>query len=258
MLVRRLPFQLLVHRVHVDLVVVHGVQGGRGRRRHPRGGGAGLRLTDLLLDHVGHQVGHRPHALADLRAAGEPGGQADVDVLVLVGLNPLGALHRALADHRPGLHRGVDLVAGAVQEAGVDEHHPVGGRLDAGLEVDGGAPLLVHDPDLERVLRQPEHVLDPAEQLDGERHLVGAVHLRLHDVDRAGAAVDQRPVAVALLQPVHGDQAGEQARPGCPRTPRCRRRRRRSRRWSSGGRRCARTAGCARAGSARRRPRRAV
>ena len=104
----------------------------------------------------------------------------------------------------------MDLIAGAVQEAGVDEHHPVGGRLDAGLQVEGGAPLLVHDADLDRVLRQPEHVLDPAEQLAGERHLVGSVHLRLDDVDRAGPAVHERAVAVAGLQAVHRDQAGEE------------------------------------------------
>ena len=57
---------------------------------------------------------------------------------------------------------------------------------------------------------RPEHVLDPAEQLDGERHLVGSVHLGLDDVDRAGAAVDLRAVSVAGLQAVHSDQAGEQ------------------------------------------------
>ena len=65
----------------VDLVVVHRVQGGRGRRGHPRGGGAGAGLADLLLDHVGHQLGHGPHALADLGLAGEPGGKPGVDVV---------------------------------------------------------------------------------------------------------------------------------------------------------------------------------
>jgi hypothetical protein len=47
--------------------------------------------------------------------------KADVDVPVLVGGDPGGAFHVALADHRAGFHRGVDLVAGAVEEAGVDE-----------------------------------------------------------------------------------------------------------------------------------------
>ena len=39
--------------------------------------------------------------------------------------------------------------------------------------------------------RQAEQLLDAAEQLDGEGDLVGAVHLRLHDVHRAGARVRQ-------------------------------------------------------------------
>ncbi len=53
------------------LVVMGGVQRGRRRRRHPGGVGAGLGMADLLLQHRGHQVGHRPHALADLRLAGQ-------------------------------------------------------------------------------------------------------------------------------------------------------------------------------------------
>ncbi len=57
----------------------------------------------------------------------------------------------------------MDLVAGAVEEAGVDEADALGGVLDAGLEVDRGAALLVHDADLHGVFRQSEHLLDFAE-----------------------------------------------------------------------------------------------
>src|SRR6201999_2611156 len=205
-----LALELFLHRSHIHVVVVHGVQRGRRGRGHPRRGRAGLRLADLLLHHVGHQLGHGPHALADLRPALEAGGEPGVDVVVLVGLDPGGALHRTLADHRTRLHRGVDLVAGAVQETGVDEHDPVRGGLDARPEVDRGAALLVHDADLQRALRQAEDVLDAAEQLAGERDLVRPVHLRLDYVDRPGAAVGQRPVAVAGLQAVNRGQAGEQ------------------------------------------------
>ena len=193
MVVRRLPASSRWTASHVDVVVVHGVKGGGGGRGHPRGGGAGAGLADLLGHHVGHQVGHRPHALADLGASGETGGQTDVDVLILVGQDPRLGLHPTLADHRSGLHRGVDFVAGAVQESGVDEHHPVGGRLDTRLEVQGGPALLVHDADFDGVGRQAEDVLDAAEQLAGERHLVRSVHLGLDDVDRPGAAVLPRP-----------------------------------------------------------------
>ena len=74
------------------------------------------------------------------------------------------------------------------------------GGADALLEVHRGAALLVHDADLQRVAREAERVLDAAEQLDGERDLLGAVHLRLDDVDAAGAAV---AVVATALQVVH-------------------------------------------------------
>ena len=42
------------------------------------------------------------------------------------------------------------------------------------------------------VLRgEPQRVLDAVEQLVGEGDLLGPVHLRLDDVDRAGAAVPE-------------------------------------------------------------------
>jgi hypothetical protein len=87
-----------------------------------------LRVADLLLQHGGHQVGHGPHALADLRLAAQAALQAHQHVAALVGLDPGAGLHVALAQHRAGLHGGVHLVAGAVQEAGVDEGHAVGRR----------------------------------------------------------------------------------------------------------------------------------
>ena len=58
-----------LHRHHVDLVVVQRVQGGGGGRGHPSAVGPGLGVVDLLFQHGGHQVGHGPHALADLGAA---------------------------------------------------------------------------------------------------------------------------------------------------------------------------------------------
>ena len=133
----------------VDLVVVQRVQRRRGRRRHPGTRRAGLRVADLLLEHRGHLVRHRPHALADLGPAVQPAREPDVDVLVLVGLDPLRRLHVALADHRAAQHRGVQLVAGAVEEPGVDERDPPPRRVDAGLEVGRRTPLLVHDPELD-------------------------------------------------------------------------------------------------------------
>ena len=81
------------------------------------------------------------------------------------------------------MHRGVDLVARAVKESGVDERDTVRGSSDAGSQVDARAPLLIHDADLDGAGRQAEHLLDARERLTGERDLIGPMQLRLHDVD---------------------------------------------------------------------------
>ena len=192
---------------HVDLVIVQGVQGGGRRRRHPGGAGAGHRMADLLLQHRRHQVGHRPHSLADLGMALQAAGQADIDVPVLIGLDPGGFLHVALADHRPRFHGGVHLVAGPVEEAGVDETHALGCRADALLEVHRGAALLVHDAHLQRVGGHAQRRLDTCKELVGEGDFLRPVHLRLDDVERPGARV-AAPTATARsagADVVHGD-----------------------------------------------------
>src|SRR5690606_16028645 len=200
--------QFLLPLEHIHLVVVQGVQSGCGRGRNPGGVGAGHGVTDLLLQHAGHQVGHGPHALADLRTAGQAEVQTVVDVPVLVGGDPLLALHGSLAYHRAGFHGGVDLVTGAVEEAGVDEHHALAGFLDAGLEVDRGTALLVHDAHLQGVALQTQQVFHAVEQFVGERHFFRTGHLRLDNVDRALAGVAAGGVA---LEVVDGCQAGEDA-----------------------------------------------
>ncbi len=198
-----MPRELLLARSDVDLVVVQRVQRRRRRRRHPGTGRARLRVTDLLLEHGRHLLGHRPHALADLRAAVEPALEADVDGPVLVRRDPRLGLHLALAHHRCAEHRRVQLVAGPVQEAGVDERDPTPGGMDAGLEVGGGTSLLVHDAELDGAASQPQQVLGAGEELIGEGHLVGAVHLRFHGIHRAGPRVAQLPAALQV------DQAAE-------------------------------------------------
>ena len=77
----------------------------------------------------------------------------------------------------------MDFVAGAVEETGVDEGDAMTRRADAFLEVHRSAALLVHDPELHRILRQAEHPLDSSEDLVGEGHFVGTMHLGLHDID---------------------------------------------------------------------------
>ena len=200
------PFKLLLHGGHVDLVVVQRMQRGRRRAGHPGSVGAGLGVGDLLLQHRRHQVRHGPHALADLRPAPQPASQAHQHVVSLVGLDPGAGLHVAFAQHRAGLHGGVHLVASAVQEAGIDEGHAAGGRGDAGLQVEAGAALFVHDAELDGAVRQTQQLLDPAEQFAGEGHLGRPVHLRLDDVDAAFSTVADG--ARGALQVVQGDGGG--------------------------------------------------
>jgi hypothetical protein len=54
-----------------------------------------------LLQHGSHQVGHGPHALADLGAAAQAAGEARQHVVALVGLDP--ALIKKLSTQREGL-----------------------------------------------------------------------------------------------------------------------------------------------------------
>ena len=135
-------------------------------------------MPALRLEHGGHRVGRGPHALADLGPSPQSGPKADVHVPVLVGADPRRFLHVRLGDDRAALHHGVDLVAGAVQEAGVDEDDPLAGGADAFLQVDGSAPLLVHDADLEGVGADPEGLFDPGEERYRGRDFLRAVHLR--------------------------------------------------------------------------------
>jgi len=83
------------------------------------------------LNHGVHFVGHGPHALSDLGMAWQAARQADVDVPVLVGEQPGARLHVSLAHHGACLHGGMDLVAGSVEKAGVDEDHTLAGGADA-------------------------------------------------------------------------------------------------------------------------------
>ena len=178
----------------------------RRRAGHPGGIGAGLRVADLLFHHVRHHIGCGPHALADLRLAGHAAGEPDGNIALFIGGDPVAFLDIAFGEHRAGLHRGVDFIAGAVEEAGVDEHHPVLHGVDTGGKIGGCAAFLVHHPDLDRVAVETEQIFDLIEQVVGERAFFRPVHFRFDDIDRPGAAVAQ------LAQPfdiVHRDQAGE-------------------------------------------------
>ena len=62
-------FQRELNGTDVHRVVVKCMQGGSSGRGHPGSIGTGFGMCDFLLQHRGHQVGHGPHAFADLSAS---------------------------------------------------------------------------------------------------------------------------------------------------------------------------------------------
>ena len=124
-------FQLVLPRLHIDLVIMQGMQGGGGGRGHP--GAVGARLRDGRSWPSACRPCGRASPTCPCRSAPCPGSR-----------RPDRYRHSGL--HRPsarcevfisplriigaGLHRGVHLVAGAVQKAGIDEDDAVLGGAD--------------------------------------------------------------------------------------------------------------------------------
>ena len=203
---------LLLHLEHVCLVIVQRVQGGCRRRRNPGRRRTGARLRTLLLKHRGHQCRHRPHALTDLRTVREPCGKPGVDIEILVRADERLRLEVTFANKRSGQKRGMDLIAGAVEKASVDEDDTLFGHLDAGLKVHRGSALLVHDSELDSERRQAEKLLDATEQLDRERDLFGSVHLRLDHIHRPRKRIAKTVGVGGVIrsQVVQGTESGDE------------------------------------------------
>jgi len=102
----------------------------------------------FLLQHVGHQIRHGPHAFANLCAATQAGLQADCHIAFLVGAQPRTALDVTLAHDRACQHTSVHFVACAVQEASVNEGDTRFGSSNARCQIDTGATFFVHDAQL--------------------------------------------------------------------------------------------------------------
>ncbi len=100
---------------------------------------------------------------------------------------------------------GVYFITAAIEKAGIDKHQALPSLIDAGLQVHTGAPLLIHNADLESVFGQSQCLFDTAEQLDREGHFGRAVQLGFDHIDTAGSAV------AAPLQIVDRRQAGNHA-----------------------------------------------
>ena len=186
------------------------MQRGCGGRGHPSGVGAGTGVADLRIDHLTHDVRRRPHALADLRHAGEATLDPHVHVPVLVGEHPWAALDLWFGDHGPGGHTRVDLISRAVEETRVDEDHAIRRGADTLLEVDRGPPLFVHDADLQSPLRHSQRLFDTPEQLHREGDLLGTVHFGLHYIDAARTAVTYGAVAFEVVEGAPGRHQGVQ------------------------------------------------
>ena len=105
------------------------------------------------------------------------------------------------------MHAGVNLIAGAVEEAGVDKDKAIFERANAALEVDAGAAFFIHQTDLDGMAREPENVFDAGKQIVRQRCFGRAVHLGFDDVDAAGTAVAD---PVDLLKVMHRAQRGHQ------------------------------------------------
>ena len=151
----------LWRRDDIDLVIVHRVQRRRRRRGHPGGVGAGLRMARSSAP-ASRPSGRASPTCPCRSARGREARRR--------------GRYRRSSPRRPGSRRCVRMsplriIGPASIEVWISS--PVRSRkpvlmkntrdlrgADALLEVDGGAPLLVHDADLEGVARQAEHVLD--------------------------------------------------------------------------------------------------
>ena len=184
---------------HVGRVIMGRMQHRRRRTGHPGTGRPRLGVGGLFRQHGRHQIRGRPHALADLRPPLQPAGQTDIDVAVLIGLDPDRRLHLGFRHHRPGFHRGVNFIAGPVEKAGVDKGKPVAGNADTFFQVGRGPPLFIHDPQFDGVARQAQNRFDPVEQLTGKGHLIWPMHLWLDHIDRAAGGIARAAGRIQIM-----------------------------------------------------------
>ena len=81
----------------------------------------------------------------------------------------------------------MDFIAGAIQEARIDEDHAILGGCDAGLQVHRGAAFLIHNAHLERGALQAQRIFHAGEKRIRPSHFVRPMHFGLHDINAAGA-----------------------------------------------------------------------
>ena len=102
-------------------MIVRRVQSRCRWRWHPSRIRARHRMANLGFHHRSHVIRHRPHTLANLRYAGQPGFDADINILVFVGRDPRHAFKFSLRQERTCLHGGMNFISGAVKKPRVDK-----------------------------------------------------------------------------------------------------------------------------------------
>src|SRR5690606_17632212 len=126
-------------------------------------------------------------------------GEAGIDIPVFVGVDPDLLFHRIFAHDGAGFHAGVNFVAGAIEEAGIDENHAFARGVNTGFQIQGGAAFLVHDADFQRIARLAQYIFDAIEQGVGESDFVRAVHFRFDNVDAAGTRIAHAAVVFQIV-----------------------------------------------------------
>ena len=86
----------------------------------------------------------------------------------------------------------MNLIASAVEEPGIDEDNARFRGTNTFLQIDRCPAFLIHDSHLDGVGRQSQHLFNGAEDVTGKGHLIGPMHLRLHDIDRPGSRIAPR------------------------------------------------------------------
>ena len=76
----------------------------------------------------------------------------------------------------------MDLVAGAVEESGIDEDNARFRGADTFLQIDRCPALFIHDSHLDGIGRQPQNILNRAEDFVGKGNFVRAMHFWLYDI----------------------------------------------------------------------------
>mmetsp|Transcript_54463 Transcript_54463/g.127054 ORF Transcript_54463/g.127054 Transcript_54463/m.127054 type:complete len:283 (+) Transcript_54463:1961-2809(+) len=144
---------------------------------HPSCASALQQLLSFDFQHGAHVIHLAPHAFGNPTPAMKPQLEANLLVAVFPGLDPGVLEHLRLAPHWPGRHVAGNVIAHTVQEADPAKDQTVGRRAQGLQQVQGAAPLLVDNAELDRARRQIQSLLHPLQQADNQSALFRSLHL---------------------------------------------------------------------------------